>query len=92
MSIKIFSQVPLIGNAAAFENIATGDKRGAIAWDEPVLEGNVYKVTFSGFDVTGKIIPVTTIEVEATSEPINPTKVFWWIAEKAKGLLCPKCT
>jgi len=22
---------------------------------------------------------------------INPTKVFWWVANKIKGVLCPSC-
>ena len=92
MSIKLRSTTPLVGNAAAYENNATGDKRGAIAWGDPVLENNIYRVTFSGFDVTGKIIPTETIEVESVGDDeINPTKVFWWIANKLKETLCPEC-
>ena len=28
---------------------------------------------------------------ELAESPVNPTKVFWWLVEKAKEYLCPEC-
>lgn len=91
MSVSLISVYPLEENYAEFENNEVGDQDlGAIAWADPVKIGGIYKVTFSGLDVSGETIPNTTIEIDE-SETINPTKVFWWIIKKALPLICPSC-
>lgn len=91
MAIKLISEEPLEENAALFENDAvSGEDNGSIEWEIPFLENGAWKVTFEGLDVEGTVINSTTVVIPL-SETINPTKVFWWLANKAKEILCPTC-
>jgi hypothetical protein len=91
MAIVLISKSPLSSNYAECENDAiAGQNEGVIEWANPYKEAGVWKVDFSGTNVKGDAIPPTTKDIDE-AQTINPTKVFWWLVDKAKDLICPDC-
>jgi len=81
--------IEIDGNSATFEN-SEGSLEGSLTWNDPVENGGIWEVTFQGTDTLSDPISTQTTEIDQ-SETINPTKVFWWIANKLKEVLCPEC-
>jgi len=91
MAIVLISESPLLSNYAECENDAiSGQDQGVLEWNNPYNDKGVWKVDFSGDNVSGNAIPGTTINIDQ-AQTINPTKVFWWLVDKAKDLICPDC-
>lgn len=89
----------LLTTYAEFKNSEIEDLcHGAINFDLPTYNSGTgkYEVrNLSGTDTDGELIPTTTLSDDenemSSSDRLNPTKVFWWVVKKAKGLLCPSC-
>jgi hypothetical protein len=89
----------LATNYATFKHETnTTENHGVLNFDMPVLNTSTgfYEVrNIEGFDVQNTQIDNSTLEDDeeemSSSDRLNPTKVFWWIAKKAKRLLCPTC-
>ena len=93
MSIKLLSEEPLEENEALFENDAVqGEDEGAIDWSQPEeISSGTWEFDFQGTDVQGTSISSTTLTMQSIELP-TPSQVFWFIAEKAKKVLCPSCS
>lgn len=84
---------------AEFKNSENEDyDQGAINFDLPTYNSTTEKYevrNISGTDTDGETISSTTLSDDedemSASDRLNPTKVFWWVVKKAKGLLCPSC-
>ena len=84
---------------AKFKNSANEDyDQGAISFDLPTYNSGTAKYevrNISGTNTDGEEISTITLSDDenemSSSDRLNPSKVFWWIAKKAKGLLCPSC-
>jgi len=93
MAISLISEQPLEENAALFENDAIqGEDEGDIYWSDPeeVAAGS-WRFNFEGADVQGTEIQSTELTMYSTQAP-SPSQVFWYIAQKAKEILCPSCS
>lgn len=76
---------------ALFENDSEPTQTlGDITFTYTLLGGTTYSVDFEGNDVEGTTIDLTNAEGEIKGT-VNPTKVFWLIANVMKEVLCPDC-
>jgi len=96
-NIVIFNLVneALEGNYAEFGNEESEDENlGECTWDTPIFNSSTgkYEVhNVEGLDVTGTPFDEGTLTDIPEADTVNPTKVFWWIVKKIKGVLCPNC-
>lgn len=72
---------------------------GVCSYDLPVFDdenGKWYIHNIHGETAAGDIFEYGTLEVGSDFEDfneyrLNPSKVFWYIVKKIKGVLCPSC-
>jgi len=85
----------LEGNYAEFGNEANEDENlGTCTWGNPVYNSSTGKYdvpTVQGLNVQGYAFNEGTLTDIPTEDRVSPTKVFYWIVRKIKGILCPNC-
>lgn len=85
------------GNIVNFSANEAPEVGGFVEINYIEISNGVIKYHLSGSLEGGTVLEPYDFEVlesedaELAEEPINPTKVFWWIAQKAKEYLCPEC-
>jgi hypothetical protein len=73
------------------------NNHGELFFNLPVLndETGKYEITLYGTDTENRAIAEMILsddeEELSVSDRLNPTKVFWWVVSKIKGILCPSC-
>ena len=93
-----FSIKKIKGQVVEFSASSPGiDGEVKIVLQDYNIDQGIYNYGISGQLIDGRLLSGKTISVpssevpELTTEPINPEKVFWWIADKLKDYLCPDC-
>ena len=81
------------GNEAYFEDNETiGADNGRITWSTPEeVSAGRWEFDYSGTDTDGCTISNTTESMDSVELP-TPSQVFWFLADKAKEILCPTCS
>lgn len=91
MALVFISESPLEENYLEFENDAiAGQDQGVLQWDDPYQVGSIWKVDYSGKNVTGGTIANGTVDIDY-SQSINPTKVAWWLLGVLQDVICKNC-